>query len=125
EDQSAIGLVYAKKPVTQEVITRGVVNTKIRIPAGAANHEETASFTFDSDAKILSFLPHTHVRGKAFKYVAIRQDGTKEVLLDVPAYDFNWQTCYRYKEPLVVKKGTKIKVYARYDNSENNPANPD
>jgi mono/diheme cytochrome c family protein len=126
EDQTSIGLVFAKKPVAQEVITRGVVNTKIKIPAGAADHEETATYTFEHDAKILSFLPHTHVRGKAFKYVAIAPgaDG-EEVLLDVPEYDFNWQTCYRLKEPRSVKKGTKIKVYVKYDNSASNPANPD
>ncbi|MEZ0227167.1 MAG: hypothetical protein ACAI25_00960, partial [Planctomycetota bacterium] len=126
EDQSSIGLVFAKKPVTSEVITRGVVNTKIKIPAGAPRHEETATYTFEHDAKILSFLPHTHVRGKAFKYVAIAPESNEEeVLLDVPEYDFNWQTCYRLKEPRSVKKGTRIKVYVVYDNSANNPANPD
>ena len=125
EDQTSIGLLFAKKPVKQEVVTRGVVNAQIRIPAGAANHEETASFTFDTDAKILSFLPHMHVRGKAFKYVAIHPDGKEEVILDDPKYDFNWQTCYRLKEPKAVKKGTKVKAYARFDNSRDNPANPD
>lgn len=125
EDQSMIGIVWAKKPATQEVVTRGIVNQTIRIPAGAPDHEETASFQFENDAKILSFLPHMHLRGKAFKYVKIDPDGKKEVLLDIPAYDFNWQTSYILKEPLLVKKGTRIKVYARYDNSANNPANPD
>ncbi len=126
EDQTSIGIVFAKKPVTQEIITRGIVNTKIKIPAGAPNHLETASYTFENDAKILSFLPHTHVRGKAFKYVAIDPETkAEEVLLDVPEYDFNWQTCYRLKEPRIVKKGTKIKVFVHYDNSANNPANPD
>lgn len=125
EDQSSIGIIWAKKPITQEIITRGIVNTAIRIPAGAPDHQETASTTFDGDAKILSFLPHMHVRGKAFKYVLIAPDGKRDVLLDVPAYDFNWQTSYQLEEPLVVKKGTRIKVYARYDNSVANPANPD
>ncbi len=125
EDQTAVGLVFCKKPPKQEVITRGIVNPQIRIPPGAANHEETATFTFDSDAKILSFLPHMHVRGKAFRYVATYPDGKEEVLLDVPKYDFNWQTCYRLKEPKTVKKGTKIRAYAHFDNSKDNPANPD
>jgi hypothetical protein len=125
EDQSSIGIIWAKKPVTQEVITRGIANPTIRIPAGAPDHKESASFEFDNDAKILSFLPHMHVRGKAFKYVKIDPDGKREVLLDVPAYDFNWQTSYVLKEPLFVKRDTKIKVYARDDNSANNPANPD
>jgi hypothetical protein len=125
EDETAIGFVFAKKPVTHEVVTRGIANTKIKIPPGAPDHLETASFKFDEDAKILSFLPHTHVRGKSFKYVAFLPDGREQVLLDVPHYDFNWQTCYRCKEPIAVKKGTRIKVYVRYDNSKDNPANPD
>jgi mono/diheme cytochrome c family protein len=125
EDQTSVGLLFSKKPAKQEVVTRGIVNPQIRIPPGAANHEETATFTFDSDAKILSFLPHMHVRGKAFRYVATHPDGREEVLLDVPKYDFNWQTCYRLKEPKAVKKGTKVKAYAHFDNSKENPANPD
>ncbi len=124
-DKSAIGLVFAKKPVAQEVITRGIINQKIKIPAGAENHQETATFTFPHDAKILSFMPHMHLRGKAFKYVAIHPDKTEEVLLDVPAYDFRWQTTYVLKEPKAVKKGTKIRVTAAWDNSAKNPANPD
>jgi hypothetical protein len=66
-----------------------------------------------------------HVRGKAFRYVAVSPEGKEEILLDIPAYDFNWQTCYRYQEPLAVKKGTKIRALARFDNSKGNPANPD
>jgi hypothetical protein len=102
-----------------------VSNQRLRIPAEAADHPEEAAFTFAHDAKILSFLPHMHVRGKAFKYVAVSPEGKEEVLLDVPRYDFNWQTCYRLKEPKSVKKGTTIRAYARFDNSKNNPANPD
>ncbi len=125
QDQSSVGLIFHKEPPKHEVITRGIVNTFINIPPGAADHEETATFKFDHDAKILSFLPHMHVRGKSFKYVLIPPDGgAEEVLLDVPAFDFRWQTIYRLKEPRLVKDGTRIKAYARYDNSKNNPANP-
>jgi thiol-disulfide isomerase/thioredoxin len=125
EDQTAIGLVWSKKPVTQEVVTRGIVNQFIRIPAGAPNHREEATFTFKEDAKILSFLPHMHVRGKSFRYTMIAPDGKEEILLDIPKYDFNWQTCYRAKEPRPVKAGTKIRAVAHFDNSKDNPANPD
>jgi len=125
EDQTAIGLVWAKGPVKQEVVTRGIVNQLIRIPAGASNHREEANFTFSSDARILSFLPHMHVRGKSFRYTLVGPDGKEEILLDVPRYDFNWQTCYRAKEPRAVKAGTKIRAVAHFDNSKGNPANPD
>jgi hypothetical protein len=125
DDQTQIGFIWAKKKPDQEVITHSVHSQRIRIPPEAPDHPEEASFTFSSDAKILSFLPHMHVRGKAFKYVAVSPEGKEEVLLDVPRYDFNWQTCYRLKEPKAVKKGTTIHAYARFDNSKNNPANPD
>jgi mono/diheme cytochrome c family protein len=124
EDRSSIGLVWAKKAPTREVTTRGIVNKRIRIPAGAADHREEAAWTLDHDARILGLLPHLHVRGKAFRYTALLPDGREQVLLDVPRYDFNWQTCYRPKD-LVLKAGTRIRAEARYDNSAANPANPD
>jgi hypothetical protein len=124
EDQTGIGIIWAKKPAAKEVVTRGIVNKRIAIPPGAANHKEEATFTFDRDARILGLLPHMHVRGKAFRYTAIHPDGREEVLLDVPHYDFNWQTCYRPQE-LRVKAGTKIRATAHFDNSKGNPANPD
>ena len=125
EDQSQIGNLWAKKPARQEVVTKGIVNQAIRIPAGAANHREEAYFTFDSDARIVGLLPHMHLRGKSFRYVALLPGGKEQVLLDVPRYDFNWQPCYRPQEPLLVKKGTRIRATAHYDNSTGNPANPD
>jgi mono/diheme cytochrome c family protein len=124
EDQTSIGIIWAKAPAEREVVTRGIVNQRIVIPAGAADHKEEAVFSFDQNARILGFLPHMHVRGKAFRYTAIHPDGREEVLLDIPRYDFNWQTCYRPKD-LHVKAGTKIRATARFDNSKGNPANPD
>jgi hypothetical protein len=125
EDQTQIGFIWAKKRPAGEVVTQSASNQGIRIPAGAADHPQEASFTFPHDAKLLSLLPHMHVRGKAFKYVAITPDGKEEVLLDVPHYDFNWQTCYRLKEPKALKRGTTIRAFARFDNSKGNPFNPD
>jgi mono/diheme cytochrome c family protein len=125
EDQTQIGFIWAKKKPDHEVVTQSATNMRLRIPAGAADHPEEAAYTFPQDAKILSFLPHMHVRGKAFRYVAVTPEGREEVLLDVPRYDFNWQTCYRLKEPRAVKKGTIVRAYARFDNSSGNAANPD
>lgn len=125
EDLSSIGIIWAKEPPKREVLTKSATNTKIRIPAGAADFPQEATLTFDSDATLLSLLPHLHVRGKSFKYVMISPDGTEEVLLDVPHYDFNWQTSYLFREPKPVKKGTRIRAFARFDNSKDNPFNPD
>jgi hypothetical protein len=43
----------------------------------------------------------------------------------VPKYDFNWQLSYYLEKPLVLPKGTKIECTAHFDNSANNPSNPD
>ncbi|HLG42532.1 MAG TPA: redoxin domain-containing protein [Planctomycetota bacterium] len=124
-DRSSIGLVFAEKAPKVEVTTRGIVNRRLKIPPGAANHKEEASFTFPHEAKILSFMPHSHVRGKAWRYTAYYPDGKEEVLLDVPQYDFNWQSSYRYQDPKLVPKGTKVVAVCWFDNSPGNPANPD
>ena len=70
-------------------------------------------------------MPHTHVRGIGFKYEAIYPDGKKEVLLDVPHYDFSWQNSYVLAEPKLLPKGTTLRCEARYNNSTSNLANPD
>jgi Copper type II ascorbate-dependent monooxygenase, C-terminal domain len=125
KDRSSVGLVFAKKPPKVEVKTRGIAQRRFRIPAGDGNHEVNSQSSFDRDVTLLSFMPHMHLRGKDFKYVAVYADGKKETLLSVPRYDFNWQSSYRLAKPLSLPKGTRIECQAHFDNSEDNPNNPD
>ena len=81
--------------------------------------------TVDSDIRVIGFTPHMHLRGKSFEFRAVFPDGTREVLLRVPKYDFNWQLTYDLAEERVFPKGTKFEATATFDNSENNPFNPD
>ena len=85
----------------------------------------TADYEFHRDESLLTMTPHMHLRGKAFRYEATYPDGKQEVLLDVPKYDFNWQLKYVLDEPKLIPKGTKIHCTAVFDNSKDNPANPD
>jgi hypothetical protein len=75
-------------------------------------------------AQLLTFMPHMHLRGKSFFYEAIFANGKRETLLDVPKYDFNWQTSYREEQPLKFPAGTRIHAIARFDNSDANLNNP-
>jgi hypothetical protein len=77
------------------------------------------------DVNVMAYMAHMHVRGKSFNYELIKPDGQTETLLDIPRYDFNWQLRYDYREPRVIPAGSRVKVTAVFDNSENNPANPD
>ena len=125
EDLTRIGLVFAKEEPRQEVFTAGAFNPLLTIPPGKADHVETAFLPVPWDVHVLSYMPHAHVRGKAFRYEAVRVGVPARTLLDVPRYDFNWQTPYRLKEPVAVPKGSFLKVTATYDNSAENPYNPD
>ncbi|GAC1307325.1 MAG: hypothetical protein NVSMB14_12870 [Isosphaeraceae bacterium] len=124
-DRSKIGLILAKGPVKHRAMTHGIANRYIKIPPGASDHEEKAAFTFPVDSTLIALMPHMHLRGKSFQYVATYPDGKSEILLSVPQYDFNWQTYYRLAESNAMPKGTRIECFAHYDNSTANPFNPD
>lgn len=125
EDRPRIALKFAAAPPKHEVRVAGAKNTKLSIPPGAANHLEKAILPVPADATVLAFMPHMHMRGKAFRYDIAPPDSTRRTVLDVPHYDFNWQLTYRFAEPLVLAKGSALHVEARFDNSAENPANPD
>jgi hypothetical protein len=124
-DRTRVGVIYAKEPPEHEVRVAGIVNARISIPPGAADHREEASLRLPFDATIMGFLPHLHVRGKACRYEVVRGDGARSTVLDIPRYDFNWQLLYRLHEPLPLTAGDTLVFTAWYDNSAGNPANPD
>jgi hypothetical protein len=97
----------------------------IHIPAGASSHSASREYTFEDDVEILSFLPHMHLRGKAAQYEITYPDGRHETLLHVPDYDFNWQHTYRFARPVFAPKGSVLRFTLWWDNSANNPDNPD
>jgi peroxiredoxin len=125
-DLSSIGLRFADQKHVQRLIRPGaVLNTEFEIPAEAGNHEVVAEQVLDRDIHLLNMSPHMHLRGKSFRYEAFFPDGRHQILLDVPRYDFNWQLRYELLEPLLLPKGTRIRCTAHFDNSSDNPHNPD
>ncbi|MFO0872225.1 MAG: redoxin domain-containing protein [Pirellulales bacterium] len=126
QDKSYIGLKFLDRARVTKLVRNGAVMTqKFEIPPHATAHRVQADQTLPRDALLLSLTPHMHVRGKSFRYSAHYPDGRTEILLDVPRYDFNWQLSYAFAEPKRLPRGTRIACEAVYDNSENNPANPD
>jgi hypothetical protein len=125
-DRSSVGLVFGDpRDVKKEVRADAALNLFFRIPPGAKDHVITAKHRFGQDTILFSLLPHMHLRGKSFRIEAKYPDGSEEVLLDVPKYEFNWQHIYQFAEPKHVPEGTELLCTARYDNSSDNPANPD
>jgi len=124
-DRSYIGLKLMNKEDVKKKLRGGAaINTKFEIPAGANNHLVEADYHSRRNELLLEMTPHMHLRGKSFRYEAFYPDGTQEVLLDVPDYDFNWQLSYSLAEPKLLPKGTRIHCTAGFDNSPSNAVNP-
>jgi hypothetical protein len=148
QDRTRVGLIFSKEAPKQRVLTLQLTNDHFVIPPGAPEYRVEARGTLPNDSTLLSFFPHIHLRGKRFEYnilhgakepggksaakgglaapVKLGRAGTPEIepLLRVN-YHFHWQMSYRLAEPRVVKAGTELQAVAWYDNSRNNPHNPD
>jgi len=125
DDITRLGLIFAdESKVTEEVVTRIIIDRKLEIPPRAANHRiEKLVGSFPPGSKLLGIAPHAHLRGRAFRFDLIR-DGKSETLLDVPQYDFNWQHAYELETPLEIA-GDQIRCVGIYNNSKSNLVNPD
>jgi len=124
-DRTEIAVNFAKEPPQKRVLTLQMDNDTFVIPPGERDYRVTVWGTLPNDALLLGFFPHMHLRGKSFEYTRIRADGQPETLLRVAPYDFYWQLSYRLEMPLPLKKGTRLEWIGTFDNSANNPRNPD
>jgi mono/diheme cytochrome c family protein len=116
-DSSQIGFKFAEEEVTHPIDISAVAHGAMEIPPLVNNWRVGASHTFTEDTWLLSLMPHMHLRGKAATYTAFYPDGTSERLLDVPTYDFNWQTQYEFTEMKQLPAGTRLQMELFYDNS--------
>jgi hypothetical protein len=124
-DRSELGIYFAAEPPRERVLTITPADTAFAIPPGAGNFASSASATLNRELTLLSLQPHMHLRGKAYQIAARYPDGRRENLIDVPRYDFNWQTTYFLKNPKRLPQGTVLECLAYFDNSPNNRFNPD
>lgn len=125
KDRSSIGITFAKEPPKFEMFINEFTNMTFDIPPNHPHYKAEATFRLRADARIIGFAPHMHWRGKDYFYEVIYPDGKKQTLLSVPRWDFNWQMVYRFQEPLKLPKGARLHSIAHWDNSTNNPYNPD
>ena len=126
EDLTKLGLVFTEKDqVTHEVIAVGGVEQEFEIPPNTADHRVRGQVRwYPRDGKLISIMPHMHLRGKAFTFHAEKGD-VDQTLLEVPAYDFNWQHNYELAQPFPLSEVQSLHFTAAFDNSTENPHNPD
>ena len=125
KDRTSIAFKFTTETPDEEIFAAAFVNGSFVIPAGARDVAVPAEIGVSQPVKVWGLLPHTHLRGTRWLYKLERPDGTSEIVLDVPRYDFNWQTYYLFKTPLEIPAGGKLTSMAWYDNSTSNKDNPD
>lgn len=124
-DQTRIGVVFASGKPAKAVYTLQMSNDRFVIPPRDPEYQVEVSGTLPNDALLISLFPHMHLRGKGFEYMTVAPGGRVQVLLDVNHYDFNWQLNYKLSPPLLLRAGTRLVCTGTFDNSPNNPRNPD
>ncbi|MHC4846168.1 MAG: redoxin domain-containing protein, partial [Planctomycetota bacterium] len=124
-DRSELALYFADAPPEREYLGKYILDKRMVVPAGARDVSFEKTIVFEKDSLLHTLQPHMHYRGRSMTFEARYPDGSREMLLSVPDYRFNWQSQYTFEEPRLLPAGTKLIVTGTFDNSANNPDNPD
>ena len=123
--QPSLGLYFTDKPATLFPMLLQLENDRqLDIPPGEKHFLVTDEFTLPVDVDLLAIYPHAHYLGKDLLAFATLPDGSTKTLIHIPQWDLNWQAVYRYATGLSLPKGTTISMRYTYDNSSENPVNP-
>jgi tetratricopeptide (TPR) repeat protein len=123
--QPSIGLYFTPQPATKfPMLLQLEDDAQLDIPPGQKNFLVTDQFTLPVDVDLLAIYPHAHYLGKDIQASATLPDGTKKTLIHIPLWNLSWQAVYRYAEPVYLPKGTVVALRYVYDNSADNPSNP-
>jgi tetratricopeptide (TPR) repeat protein/mono/diheme cytochrome c family protein len=123
--QPSIGLYFTSEAATKFPMLLQLENdAKLDIPPGERNFVVTDDFTLPVDVDLMAIYPHAHYLGKDMQAFATLPDGAKKTLIHIPQWNLNWQAVYRYAEPVLLPKGTTVSLRYTYDNSDENPMNP-
>jgi hypothetical protein len=123
-DQSELGIYFSKKPAAKRVQSLALLQRDLHIPAGDKAYKVTADITLPIDLEVIGVTPHMHLLGNTMKVWATLPDGKEQKLLRIDDWDFNWQGQYQYARSVPLPKGTTVHLEATFDNSADNPNNP-
>src|SRR6185436_7958557 len=121
DEGAQVALYFAKQPVKQQLHVFTLINENVNIPPGAEDHKMNALWVVPAPLRAFDVMPHMHLIGRSISVVARFPDGTSKDLVVIKDWDFNWQETYQFKAPLALPRGTRVRLEAHYDNSQNNP----
>ncbi|HXI39829.1 MAG TPA: tetratricopeptide repeat protein [Bryobacteraceae bacterium] len=123
--QPVLGLYFAKQaPRRFPILLQLEHDGAIKIPPGARDFSVSDELRLPVDCDVLAIYPHAHYVGKRIEAWAILPGGERRWLVRINDWDINWQAVYTYREPVALPKGTTVHMRIEYDNSAENPRNP-
>ncbi|MBL9174267.1 MAG: hypothetical protein JNL10_12085, partial [Verrucomicrobiales bacterium] len=122
--RSTVGFYFTDQPPTNTCQVFKLASYALDFPPGATREVVRDSVVLPVDVQVLAVYPHAHFLGKEMRGEAVRPDGTREPLISIREWNFNWQSAYRYARPIHLPKGTTLHLEYTYDNSTNNVLNP-
>ena len=122
--QPSIGLYFTTDPPVRTPAMLRLGRQSIDIPPGEARYTTTDSFVLPVDVEVQAVQPHAHNRAREIRGSATLPDGTTKPLIYIKDWDFRWQHVYRYVTPIPLPKGTTLAMQYTFDNSAENPRNP-
>jgi hypothetical protein len=123
-DRSRIGVIFSKTPIRQTMQWSLAGKFDLKIPPGESNYEAKAQWRIPVDVEALAVTPHMHMIGRDMRMWVTFPDGRDQDLIIIPDWDFSWQNTYYFEQPLTLPQGSVLKLIAHFDNSEQNPRNP-
>jgi Tfp pilus assembly protein PilF len=123
--QPSVGLYFTDQPATKfPILIQLQADRQLDIPPGVRDFVVSDSFTLPVDVDLLGVYPHAHYLGKDLQGSVTLPDGSEQTLIHIAHWDLNWQAVYRFEQPVFLPKGSSIRMRYQYDNSADNPSNP-
>jgi tetratricopeptide (TPR) repeat protein/mono/diheme cytochrome c family protein len=122
--QVSVGLYFSATPPTRVPAMLRLTRQDLDIAAGERHAVVTSSYTLPVDIDVFTVQPHAHYLARQIEGFATLPDGSTRWLLLIKNWDFNWQDVYRYTTPVSLPAGTTVVMRWTYDNSADNPLNP-
>jgi Tetratricopeptide repeat len=122
--QGTVGLWFTDTPPTNQPVNFSLTAYDLDFAPGDSNAVVTREFSLPVDVDLLAVLPHAHYLGHRLEGFAVLPDGARRTLLSIPDWDFNWQSAFKFNQPVFLPAGSQLQMRFAFDNSAGNPRNP-
>lgn len=123
-DRTRVALYFTEAKPRRHLTDVPLGSNRIDIPAGEREYKVTDHFTVPVEVDVIGIIPHAHYVCKDMRAYAVLPGGARRTLIHIPDWNFNWQEQYRYRSPVRLPAGTRVEMVFTYDNSADNPRNP-